>query len=107
MEHTGTPDYIQFEEDELDHQGDEAKEERLELLGTIHSHTSEDLSGEPSILDIYGSTAAIETVIGICAIEKRESGRMKTLVRYWPRLREFDVEYRSRSAKFQQRPQIL
>ena len=94
MEHVGTPDYICFEDDDLDQHGDEAKEEKLELIGTIHSHTTEDLSGEPSLLDIYSSTAAIETVIGICAIQKQESGRLRTIMRYWPRLREFDIERR-------------
>jgi hypothetical protein len=75
-------DYVDDEEVEDIH--DEAREEGLEYLGTVHSHP--DCPPIPSDADNIGARDMNERVFGIYEISKRKKSkrRFRTSLRWWP-----------------------
>jgi hypothetical protein len=96
IEHKGRPGYVIIKdyEEEMGQHEDEVEEAHLEILGAIHSHTVGDLSGEPSSYDLTVPLEVQQIIVGVCSITQVGKSRHKTTVRYWPRLQEFDIEYR-------------
>lgn len=109
VDNEGTPikpknNSVSYAEDELDSHEDEAKEHRLTLLGTVHTHPDCSLThfSEGDLLDQLDSQ---ETVFGICAIEtietksKGKKCRRQCKIAYWPSIRPLHIEHRDWDAK--------
>ena len=108
MKHTSNTTQCDYEDEELDDHEDQAKEEKLELLGTIHSHpwrkavslnNPNDIVDEAffSQSDLVGSQDSQESVIAICSITKfkgRGEPRKRCIMRYWPAVRPLEIVYK-------------
>ena len=83
VEHKGRPTWLTYEEEELDDSEDDARDCKLELLGTIHTHPN-CLDGIFSETDLREVQTAQDTVMGICAITQDAKGRRSCEIVYWP-----------------------
>jgi proteasome lid subunit RPN8/RPN11 len=106
IEHTGEawkkdrPAALWYEDEDLDEQQEEAREHRLECLGTIHSHPDnlDSIFSEGDLREIQGTT---DCLMGICAITRQVSkGRTRKVcqVEYWPSPRPMEVVYGKKRA---------
>lgn len=93
IEHEATTKDLSYDDDQIFIQTEDANDEKLQLLGTIHSHpypthtctkcgTTADPS--PSKADWVDMADNSEIVSGVCAIWVRESGRKQTKIQFWP-----------------------
>lgn len=92
FEHKAEPKSIDYEEDDLVSEEDEAKEEGYLLLGTIHSHPGLDHTMF-SQCDAEWVEKAGETLFAICAIEKAKNKRRKCRITYWPGVKSLITRY--------------
>jgi hypothetical protein len=91
IDHKGTPGTLDYEQDDLTHQEEEAREAGLHLLGTIHTHPGTTDTGY-SETDAGDSEATDDVIFGICAVDLKES-RRKTCIAYWPGVQPLGVTY--------------
>jgi proteasome lid subunit RPN8/RPN11 len=97
LDHEATPDAINYDDADLWDQHDEAREEGLTVLGSIHTHPDRDDA-------IFSETDLREHVIdphdrvmGICAIECKGK-RRKLHIAYWPGVLPCPVIYTGKAA---------
>jgi proteasome lid subunit RPN8/RPN11 len=93
IEHEATKTYVTYDDEELEDGQDEAEELKLEALGTAHSHPNCS-SAEPSEHDWIAGTHDGELVMGIVAIYKSSSGRLRSRVKWWQPLLPLTTEIR-------------
>ena len=84
ISHEATKDDITYEDDHLFIQAEDAEDEKLTLLGTIHTHPDMH-DASPSDYDWEIVTARNDIVSGICAIWKVNT-RRHTKTKFWPHL---------------------
>jgi proteasome lid subunit RPN8/RPN11 len=89
-----TPTSIEFHEgeEEFDHQEDEAKEYKLEFIGTIHTHPNRDTS-VCSDGDIHSCQETNEMIMGVMNIPTLKEGKKyrRCSISYWPCVRPLEV----------------
>lgn len=90
LDHTANTQAIAYSEGAVENAMEAAEEERMEWLGTIHSHPETPAVPTPS--DLLSAASDLERVMGICSIEKR--GRTKIRVLFWPVVVPLGIEYR-------------
>ena len=89
IDHEGTRNSVDYESEELQEQEQEAREQKLLLLGTIHSHPgTKDCS--PSEDDWVFAKDDGELIAGVCAIWLVKQ-RRRTRTIFWPRLADYEV----------------
>lgn len=96
IKHTAAPAWVDYDEEEFDHQEEEAAEYKLELLGTIHTHPDR-TETHFSETDLVSAQDTQECVLGICAIEeeKREGKKRRVCrIAYWPTPRPLRITYK-------------
>jgi proteasome lid subunit RPN8/RPN11 len=97
LKHSATPDQIDYDDADLWDQHDEARDEQLTVLGSIHTHPDRDEAifseGDlrEHIIDPH------DRVMGICAIECKGK-RRKCRVIYWPGVLPCLVTYTGEAA---------
>ena len=79
--HKSNPNAVYYDEDEVKISKEWAKENNLEWLGTVHSHTAENTFAEASICDHHGGYASGELVSGVLVIKQCEGSK-----RYWSKI---------------------
>jgi len=90
IKHQGTRNSVDYESEELQEQEQEAREQGLLLLGTIHTHPNlKDCS--PSESDWFSAREDGELIAGICAIWLVKQ-RRRTRTVFWPRLADYEVQ---------------
>ncbi len=98
MDHKATRKNLRYEEEELDEHEEDAEENGLHLIGSIHSHPNcEDNDVGFSEVDLSSMQESQETVMGICTIQtyeideetkvRRPLKRRRVRVVYWPTIR--------------------
>jgi len=93
---TATPTAIYYDDDEMHESAEDAKEHRLVMLGSIHSHPDrhETLFSEG---DLRQHLLDPDIIMGICAIEDVWKGdtlvRRRCHVAYWPGVLPMSLEY--------------
>lgn len=102
LNHEGKPRSLRFMDwdgrevednvDVIDDLDDEAKEENLSYLGTIHTHPNCEESNI-SENDIFSARETGDLVSGICAFRNGKYVRAK--ITYWPTLNPIKVDYRN------------
>jgi proteasome lid subunit RPN8/RPN11 len=90
MDHTADTQGVAYEESEVEGAAETAEEERMEWIGTIHSHP--EASAVPTPHDLLSAASDLERVMGICSIEK--GLRTKIRVLFWPVTVPLGIEYR-------------
>ena len=97
--HRGRPGVLHYEEDDLDDQEEQALEESMVLLGSIHSHP-DCIDAIFSEGDTRDTQETQEAVVGICAIVKKEGEKKRSCtIQYWPAPRPMKVVYGVRRKK--------
>ena len=95
MDHKATRNNLKYEEEELDEHEEDAEENGLHLIGSIHSHPNcEDNDVGFSETDLATMQESQETVMGICTVQtskvdaktkvKNPLKRRVVRVAYWP-----------------------
>src|SRR5208337_5410637 len=70
VEHKATHDTVNYKEEELDEHEEDAEENGLHLIGSIHSHPNcDDNDVGFSEIDLAAMQDSQETVIGVCTIQ--------------------------------------
>lgn len=95
IKHKGKPTILTYKDYDLSDQEDEAAEEKLELLGTIHTHPNvlEEIFSEE---DLRGVQDEPDIIMGICAITQEISKgkkRRNCRIAYWPCPHPMQVTY--------------
>jgi proteasome lid subunit RPN8/RPN11 len=89
------PANLWYDPEDLEDQEDEAREHKLDYLGTIHSHVHQvdSIFSEADLRSIQGT---VDCVMGICSITLQcSNGRTRKVcqVDYWPSPRPMQVVY--------------
>jgi proteasome lid subunit RPN8/RPN11 len=94
VEHRGKPEIVHYKHEDLDQLEDEAREHRLELVGTIHTHPNR-LNCMYSEGDLADAQETQDVIMGICTVTPERVGNRtvrKTAISYWLAPRPLKVQ---------------